>query len=283
MAEKTTDPEERRAWLTFVVIGAGPTGVEMAGALSEIARHAMSKDFRRIDPSSARVVLIEGAERVLPPYPEELSDSARKQLEGLGVEVRTGAMVTGVTDREVSFGEEKIGARTTIWAAGVQASSLAKSLGTELDRAGRVVVSSDLSVPGHPEIFVAGDLAAVTSQREPVPGVAPAAMQEGKHAAKNVLRLIERQPTSRFIYKDKGSLATIGRAAAVADFEKFRVSGFVAWFLWLAIHIFFLMGFRNRVIVLIQWAWAYLTHRRGARIITGSIPDVPSNTTDSTP
>lgn len=271
MAEKATTHEEQREWMTFVVIGAGPTGVEMAGALSEIAEHSMTKDFRRIDPKSARVVLIEGTDRVLPAYPDELSEQAEIQLRGLGVEVMNGKRVTGITEREVIFGDEKIGTRTVIWAAGVQASSLAASLGTPLDRAGRVVVESDLSVPGHPEIFVAGDLAAVMSHGKPVPGVAPAAMQEGKHAAKNVVRLIEGQPTARFAYVDKGSLATIGRAAAVADFGRLRFSGFFAWFLWLGIHIFFLIGFRNRLFVLLQWAWAYLTYRRGARLITGDV------------
>jgi len=271
MAEKATTHEEQREWMTFVVIGAGPTGVEMAGALSEIAEHSMTRDFRRIDPKSARVVLIEGTDRVLPAYPDELSAKAEIQLRGLGVEVMKGKRVTGITGQEVIFGDEKIGTRTVIWAAGVQASPLAASLGTPLDRAGRVVVESDLSVPGHPEVFVAGDLASVMSHGEPVPGVAPAAMQEGKHAAKNVVRLIEGQPTARFAYVDKGSLATIGRAAAVADFGRLRFSGFFAWFLWLGIHIFFLIGFRNRLFVLLQWAWAYLTYRRGARLITGDV------------
>jgi len=270
MAEKASSHEEQREWMTFVVIGAGPTGVEMAGALSEIAMHSMSKDFRRIDPKSARIVLLEGADRVLQAYPAELSAKAQRQLEELGVEVKSGKRVTGVSDREVTFENEKIGTRTVIWAAGVQASPLAASLGVPLDRAGRVMVEKDLSVPGHPEIFVAGDLALVMSHGKAVPGVAPAAMQEGKHAAKNIVRLIEGQPTARFVYVDKGSLATIGRAAAVADFGKLRFSGFFAWFLWLGIHIFFLIGFRNRLFVLLQWAWAYLTYRRGARLITGA-------------
>lgn len=269
-AEKAATVEDRRRWLTFVVIGAGPTGVEMAGSLAEIARHAMSKDFRQFDPRSARVILIEGAPHVLPPYPEELSLKARKQLEELGVEVLTGKRVTNLTGDEVHLGDEKIGACTFIWAAGVQASPLAATLNVPLDRAGRVIVNDDLSIPGSPDIFVAGDLAHVKIFSGTVPGVAPAAMQEGKHAAKNIVRRIEGQPTARFRYIDKGSLATIGRAAAVADFGKLRFSGFPAWFLWLAIHVFFLIGFRNRVLVLLQWAWAYLTYKRGARLITGT-------------
>jgi NADH dehydrogenase len=273
-AERETDPAKQEAWLTFVVVGAGPTGVELAGALSEIATQTMVKDFRRINPASARVVLLEGRERVLPPYPPDLSAKAQQQLEGLGVTVITNAMVNEVTDHEVVYdsGPEthRIASRTVLWGAGVQASPLAKSLGVPLDRAGRVFVEPDLSIPGHPEVFVLGDLAAV---KQPdgslVPGVAPAAIQEGQHMALNLSRILGEEPTLRFRYKDKGSLATIGRAAAVADFGSIRFGGFVAWLAWLLIHIFFLIGFRNRFLVVTQWAWAYLTYQRGARLITG--------------
>ena len=269
-AERETDPEKQAAWLTFVVIGAGPSGVELAGALSEIARQTMLKDFRRINPASARVVLLEGRERVLPPYPPDLSAKAQKQLEHLGVDVITNAVVTSVDDHEVVYGDSRIATRTVLWGAGVQASPLAKSLGVPLDRAGRVFVEPDLSIPGHPEVFVLGDLAAAKqSDGSLVPGVAPAAIQEGQHMALNLSRLLGDEPTVRFRYRDKGSLATIGRAAAVADFGRIRFGGFLAWMAWLLIHIFFLIGFRNRFLVVTQWAWAYLTYQRGARLITG--------------
>jgi NADH dehydrogenase len=271
-AERGTDPERQQAWLNFVIVGAGPTGVELAGALSEIARQTMLRDFRRINPSSARVILVEGRERVLPPYPPPLSAKAAAQLRALGVEVMTDAVVTRINDHEVCIGETTIPTRTILWAAGVQASPLAKSLGVPLDRAGRVLVEPDLSVPGHREVFVIGDLAAVKNEDGSlVPGVAPAAIQEGTHTAKNILRMIAGQPTLPFRYRDKGSLATIGRAAGVADFGRLKLSGFMAWFAWLAVHIFFLIGFRNRVLVILQWAWAYLTYQRGARLITGKV------------
>ncbi len=264
-AERETDRDQQQAWLTFVIVGGGPTGVELAGALSEIARHTMLRDFRMINPSSARVILVEGRERVLPPYPADLSKKAEEQLRNLGVEVITNAMVTNVDERSVRIGDTTIATRTVLWAAGVQASPLARTLGVPLDRAGRVLVNDDLSVPGHAEVFVIGDLAAL---KNPVPGVAPAAIQEGVHAARNIQRRTRGQKTLPFHYWDKGSLATIGRAAAVADFGRIHVSGFAAWFAWLAIHIFFLIGFRNRVLVILQWAWAYVTYQRGARLIT---------------
>jgi NADH:ubiquinone reductase (H+-translocating) len=271
-AERETDPERQKAWLTFVIVGAGPTGVELAGALSEIARQTMLRDFRRINPSSARVILLEGKERVLPPYPPPLSAKAAAQLRGLGVEVMTDAIVTRINDREVCIGDTTIPTRTVLWAAGVQASPLARSLGVPLDRAGRVIVEPDLSVPGHRDVFVIGDLAAVNNDDGSlVPGVAPAAIQEGTHTAKNIARMMNGQPTLPFRYRDKGSLATIGRAAGVADFGRLKLSGFIAWFAWLAVHIFFLIGFRNRVLVILQWAWAYITYQRGARLITGKI------------
>ena len=264
-AERENDPDRQKAWMTFVIVGGGPTGVELAGALSEIARHTMIRDFRRINPSSARVILVEGNDRVLPVYPPDLSAKAEQQLRDLGVEVITKGMVTGVDDHSVKIGDVTIATRTVLWAAGVQASPLGRTLGAPIDRAGRVVVNEDLSVPGHPEVFVTGDLAAVPG----VPGVAPAAIQEGTHAAKNILRMIRGQPSQPFHYWNKGSLATIGREAAVADLGKLHISGFLAWFAWLAVHIFFLIGFRNRVLVILQWAWAYLTYQRGARLITG--------------
>jgi len=274
-AERETDPEKQAAWLTFTIIGAGPTGAELAGALSEIARQTMVRDFRRIRSESARVILIEGKDRVLPVYPPDLSEKARRQLVELGVEVITDAMVTEVNDREVRIGDRVIPTRTVLWGAGVQASPLAKSLGVPLDRAGHVLVERDLTVPGHKDVFVIGDLAAVTQHDGSfVPGVAPAAIQEGQHTALNLERAVAGQPLRAFRYKDKGSLATIGRAAAVADFGRFKLSGFLAWAAWLAIHIFFLIGFRNRLLVITRWAWAYLAYQRGARLITGKVDGV---------
>jgi NADH dehydrogenase len=264
-AEREPEEAERRALLTFAVVGAGPTGVELAGALAEIASRTLAADFRHIRPESARVVLVEAAPRVLPAYPEKLSRAALRQLERLGVEVRTGAKVTSLDDRGVSLGAERLPARTVLWAAGVAASPLARALGAPLDRAGRVLVNDDLSVPGHPEVFVAGDLAAL---RDPVPGVAPAALQEGRHAARNVARALRGEPALPFRYRDKGLMATIGRAAAVARIGRVELSGLVAWLAWLLVHVFFLIGFRNRVAVILQWAWSYLTFKRGARLIT---------------
>ncbi|HEX7140642.1 MAG TPA: NAD(P)/FAD-dependent oxidoreductase [Vicinamibacterales bacterium] len=264
-AEREEDEGERKALLTFVIVGAGPTGAELAGALSEIARQTMLRDFRHINPSSARIILVEGKERVLPTYPPGLSQKAQRQLEHLGVEVITNAVVTSLDEREVCIGEKTIPTRTILWAAGVTASPLARSLGVPLDRAGRVVVNPDLTIAGHPEVFVAGDLAAV----EDVPGVAPAAIQEGNHTADNIERAVAGKPPRPFHYFNKGELATIGRAAAVADIRGIRLSGFIAWVAWLTIHIFFLIGFRNRFLVITQWAWAYVTYQRGARLITG--------------
>jgi NADH dehydrogenase len=269
-AEREDDPERRRAWLTFVIVGAGPTGVEMAGALAEIARHALPGEFRHIDPGSARVVLLEGAPRVLPPYPEDLSARAKRQLERLGVEVRTGATVSGIDAQGVSVGDERIASRTVVWAAGVQASPLAASLGVPLDRAGRVKVSPDLTVPGRDDVYVVGDLALLEQDGRPIPGVSPAAMQEGEHAAHNIARTLAGAPREAFRYWDKGSFATVGRGAAVGEvLGRLRLSGFVAWVAWLAIHIFFLIGFRNRVFVMMHWAYSYITYKRGSRLITG--------------
>jgi NADH dehydrogenase len=266
-AERETDASARSGWLTFLVVGGGPTGVELAGTVAEIARHTLAREFRRIDPSQARVVLLEGTDRVLPPYPPGLSQKARQQLEGLGVEVRTSALVTGVDEGGVWLGAERLAARTVLWAAGVAASPVGRSLGAAVDRAGRVGVEKDLTLPGRPEVFVAGDLALFEQDGRPVPGVAPAAMQMGRHAARNVRRSLAGQPLLPFRYVDKGSLATIGRRAAVADFGRVRLWGFPAWMAWLGIHIFFLIGFRNRLMVLLDWATAYVSYQRSARLI----------------
>jgi NADH:ubiquinone reductase (H+-translocating) len=263
MAERESDPARRAAWLTFVVVGGGPTGVELAGTFAEIARHTLRGEFRRIDPHSARIMLVEGTERVLPAYPPDLSRKAQLQLERLGVTVWPSRMVTGVDANGIQIGAERLSAKTVVWAAGVAASPLGASLGAELDRSGRVRVAPDLSVPGHPEIFVAGDLAAVDG----VPGIAPAAKQMGRHAALNVISLINKKPTKAFRYRDYGQLATIGRNAAVAVIGKLKLSGFPAWLVWLVAHIYFLINFRNRVIVMIDWAWAYFTYQRYARIM----------------
>jgi len=269
-AERTLDRTQQGECLTFVVVGGGPTGVELAGTLAEIARHSMKRDFRAIEPEMASVILIEGLDRVLPSYPESLSLAARRQLEKLGVLVRTGCMVTAIDAHGVTLQDgERIPSRTVLWAAGVAASPLARTLDVPLDRAGRILVQPDLTLPGRPEVFVAGDLAALSCDGMPVPGVAPAAIQEGKHAAGNIRRAIAGQPLAAFRYRDKGSLATIGRAAAVANFKRFKLTGFLAWWAWWAIHIFFLIGFRSRLLVMFGWAWSYFTFQRGARLITG--------------
>jgi NADH dehydrogenase len=267
-AEREPDVERQRASMTFVIVGAGPTGVELAGALAEIARRTLAADFRHIAPERSRVVLVEAAPRVLPAYPEELSGSARRQLERLGVEVRTGAPVSRIDDRGVVAGGERLEAATVLWAAGVEASPLARSLGAPLDRAGRVRVDADLTVPGHPEVHVAGDLVFLEQDGRPIPGVAPAAIQQGRHAARNALRALRGEPRLPFRYRDKGLLATIGRGAAVAAVGRVRLTGLLAWLAWLFVHIYFLIGFRNRLAVLLQWAWSYLTFERGARLIT---------------
>lgn len=257
--------------LQFVVVGGGPTGVELAGTLAEIARHAMKHEFRKIKPEQSKILLIEGGPRVLAAYSEELSQKAKEQLEHLGVEVRTSSIATRVEAGAVWIGEERIPAPVILWAAGVAASPLGAKLGVPIDRAGRVLVQADLSIPGHPEVLVIGDLAALKDENgKLLPGVAPVAIQEGDWAARTIERDLENQPRRNFRYHDKGSLATIGRAAAVAQFGQYGLSGYIAWLAWLFVHIFFLIGFRNRIIVLINWAWAYLTYERGARLITGS-------------
>lgn len=268
-AERQSDPSQLPAILTFVIVGAGPTGIELAGALLEIGRHTVARDFRTFDPRKLRVVLIEGAPRVLPPYSEKLSAAAREQLERLGVEVRTGAHVSKIDQTGVWIGDEHIPARTVLWAAGVAASPLGQSLGVPLDRAGRVAVEPDLSLPGHPEVFVAGDLMQIAQDGKPVPGIAPAAIQSGRAAARNIAARVAGRATTPFHFVDKGSLATIGRAAAVGQIGRFELTGFLAWWVWWLIHIAYLIGYRNRIAVMIGWAWQYFAFARGARLITG--------------
>jgi NADH:ubiquinone reductase (H+-translocating) len=256
--------------LNFVIVGAGPTGVELAGTLAEIARKVLQNEFRSIDPRRTRIILLEGGPRVLPAYAPDLSQSAVRQLERLGVEVRASAMVTRIEPTAVWVGDERISAAVILWAAGVAASPLGKALGAPLDRAGRVQVNPDLSLPRHPEVFVVGDLASLKDEHgNMLPGVAPVAMQQGRFVAEVVAADLKKHPRKTFHYLDKGSLATIGRAAAVAQIRKIHISGYFAWLAWLFIHIMFLIGFRNRLIVMIQWAWSYLTYERGARLITG--------------
>ena len=268
-AEKTTDEAGRRAAMNFVIIGGGPTGVEMAGAIAEISRHTLARDFRHINPSEARVILIEGEPRLLAAYPPDLSESARKQLVDLGVEVRTSTRATTLTEAGVQIGDEFIPCRVKIWAAGNSASFVGKSLGAQIDRAGRVIVNDDLTIPGHPEVQVIGDLANFPHQTgHPLPGISPVAMQQGRHAARNVLAMIQGRKPQRFRYWDKGTMATIGRNKAVADLKFMHLSGLPAWLAWLFVHIIFLVGFRNRLLVLFQWGWAYLTFNKGARLIT---------------
>ena len=268
-AERQSDAAQREATLTFVVVGAGPTGVELAGALSEIGRLTVAKDFRTFDPRRLRVVLVEGMDRVLPPYSERLSAAARTQLEHLGVEVRTNAMVTNIDATGVWLGEEHIHARTVLWAAGVAASPLGRSLEVPLDRAGRVLVKPDLTIPGHPHVFVVGDLMHFEQAGKLVPGVAPVAIQSGRAAARNIRLAVTGRPTAPFRYRDKGSLATIGRAKAVGQIGRWQFTGFFAWWVWWIVHIAYLVGFRNRLSVMIGWAWQYFAFARGARLITG--------------
>jgi len=255
--------------LTFVIVGGGPTGVELAGAIAGLARKSIARDFRHIDSSTARILLVEAAPRLLATFPESLARKARRELERDGVEVQTGAAVEGVDADGVLIAGKRVSARTVIWAAGVKASSAGKWLGAEADRAGRVRVEPDLSVPGHPEIFVIGDTASLTEDGKLLPGVAPVAMQEGRYVARLIRRrLVGARNKKPFHYRDKGNLATVGRAFAIADLGFIKLSGFTAWVTWLVVHIFYLIGFRNRLLVMIQWAWAYLTYQRGARLIS---------------
>lgn len=276
-AEKETDPEERRAWLTFVVVGGGPTGVELAGALGDLAHHALKNDFRSIDTRETRILLLEGVDRILPPYPPELSAAAQKSLERLGVTVQTQSLVTDITEDIVTVrqGEqtEQIKAKTVLWAAGVRASGMGKVLaeraGATLDRVGRVMVNPDLSLPGNPDIFVVGDLAHYAHQNnQPLPGVAPVAMQQGAYVAKLVQRRLQGQDLPPFHYADGGSLAVIGHNAAVANLGRLKLSGFPAWLIWVFVHIYYLIEFDNKLIVMIQWFWNYFTRKGGSRLIT---------------
>ena len=283
-AEREADPALQKEWLTFAVVGGGPTGVELAGALGEIGLHTLARDFRSIDPTEVRVVLFEGKDRVLGAYPEKLSEAAKKSLETRHVDVRVNTLVTNIDERGVTVkgpnGEERIGTRTVLWAAGVQASPLAKSLGAPLDRSGRVIVQPDLSIPNHPEVFVIGDLAKMISDGVEVPGVAQGALQGGKHVAK-IIESEARGKASRpaFHYHDKGNMATIGRADAVIATKHFARHGLFAWLLWWVVHIFFLVGFRNRLYMIVHWAYSWLTYRRSVRLITGYIPELPAVTT----
>ena len=303
-AERESDPAAQREWLTFAVVGGGPTGVELAGALGEIGLHTLAKDFRSIDPTEVRVVLFEGKERVLGTYPPKLSEAAKRSLEERHVDVRVNTLVTSIDDRGVTVKgpagpkmeadgftpaaeETRIGARTVLWAAGVKASPLAQQLAAPLDRSGRVIVEPDLSIPGHPEVFVIGDLAKMISDGKEVPGVAQGALQGGRHVAKLIgvearLKLhgdgASSSPTKRpaFHYHDKGNMATIGRAEAVIETKRFARHGWLAWMIWWVVHIFFLVGFRNRVYMMFHWAWSWLTYKRGSRLITGTVGELPA-------
>ena len=269
-AERETDINKRAALLTFVVIGGGPTGVELAGALAEISRLSLARDFRHFDPGSARIILIEAGPTILSTFPEMLRQAAHKDLQRLGVEVRTGKPVTGVTHERVDIGHESVEAATVLWAAGVAASPIGVTLGVPTDRVGRVIVQPDLSIPGHANLFVIGDLASFSGPNgKPLPGVAQVAIQMGKHAAGNIARALAGQPSQSFVYRDLGNMATIGRASAIADFGWLRLKGWIGWLAWLFVHILNLIGFRNRIVVLIQWAWAYFSYQRSIRLITG--------------
>ena len=277
-AERDPDPVHRQALLTFVIVGGGPTGVEMAGAVAELRRYALRSDFRRIDPGEATVLLLEGGPRLLPSYPQSLSDRAKWELRRLGVEVRTETLVTNIRPGSVAAAGWTIPTQTVVWAAGNVASPLLGTLGVPLDNVGRVIVEPDCTVPGHPEIFVLGDAARFDHQEGgPLPGISPVAIQMGEYAARTITGDLQGEPRRAFHYWDKGQLAVIGRGRAVADIWKLHFAGFLAWVIWTFVHVFFLIGFRNRILVMIQWAWSYLTHGRGARLITlESEPPLPA-------
>ena len=277
-AERETDAAARRRLLTFVIVGGGPTGVELAGALAEIARESLRRDFRNIRPESARIVLVEGGADLLGAFPPHLREAASASLQRLGVEVRTKSVVTAVDDHGVTIGDERIDAVTVLWAAGVNASPVARSLGVPLDRAGRVLAEPTLQVPGSPNVFVVGDICALQQDGQWLPGVAQVAKQGGTHAAKNILRLMRGEPAVPFRYLDFGNMATIGRGSAVADIGPLKVHGLFAWFIWVVIHIFWLIGFRNRIAVMSEWAWAFVTLQRRVRLITGE-PRLPRGDT----
>lgn len=268
-AEKESDPQRRRELLTFVVVGGGPTGVELAGSIAELARFVLSRDFRTIQPEAAEILLLEGGDKILTSFTPDLAESALRQLTALGVTVRTGAQVTNIDETGVQLGAEKINAATVIWGAGVRATALTQSLGVETDRAGRVLVERDLSLPGHREVFAIGDMTLFLQDGKPLPGVSPVAMQMGEAVAQNIHNDLTGNPRKEFHYTDKGTMATIGRKAAIAHVGKLKLSGFPAWLFWLGLHIWFLIGFRNRFAVMFNWAWSYFTYQRGARLITG--------------
>ncbi|HKE05484.1 MAG TPA: NAD(P)/FAD-dependent oxidoreductase [Blastocatellia bacterium] len=268
-AEKETDPERRRELMTFVVVGGGPTGVELAGAIAELAHHVLARDFRSIRPEEAEILLLEGGPRILPSFAPDLSESARRQLTELGVRVRTDAQVTNINDHTICLGAEEIRASTVIWGAGIRATALTLRLGAPLDRAGRVLINRDLTVPGHHNVFAIGDMTYLEQDGKPLPGVSPVAMQMGRLVARNIKNALAGKPYEEFRYFDKGSMATIGRKAAIAEIGKLHLSGFIAWMAWLMVHIFFLIGFHNRFLVIFNWAWSYFTYQRGARLITG--------------
>ena len=269
-AERAPDPDERRKYLTFVIIGGGPTGVELAGAIGEMSRYTLAKDFRSINAKSARIILIEAGPRILPAFSEPQAARAMRDLEGLGVQVWTSSSVTAIDAEGVQAGKERLQAGTVLWAAGVKASSIGRQAGFETDAQGRVVVASDLSVAGHPEVFVAGDQARHTHQTgKPLPGTAPVAMQQGRYIAQTIRAELKGQPRRPFHFVDKGQMATIGRSKAILEIGSLRLSGFLAWLVWLAVHIYYLTGFEHRLLVVLQWAWSYLTFGRGARLIVG--------------
>jgi NADH dehydrogenase len=272
-AEKESDPERRRELMTFVVVGGGPTGVELAGAIAELARFVLARDFRSVNPRSAEILLLEGGPKILPSFAPDLSESALRQLTAIGVKVRTGAQVTNIDEGGVYLGDEKIRAATVIWGAGVRATSLTARLGVPLDRAGRILIERDLTLPGQTRVFAIGDMTYLEQDGKPLPGVSPVAMQMGRHVACNIQNDLAGRPYEEFRYLDKGSMATIGRKAAIAELGKLHLSGFIAWMAWLMVHIFFLIGFRNRAIVIFNWAWSYFTYQRGARLITGRRSD----------
>jgi NADH dehydrogenase len=272
-AERERDAARRVGLLTFVVIGGGPTGVELAGALAEISRQSLARDFRHFDPSSARIILVEGGPTLLSSFPEPLRRAALADLQRLGVEVRVNSVVTNVVDGRVTMGTDSLDADTVLWAAGVAASPLGATLGVPVDRAGRVRIEPDLTIPGYPNVFVIGDLATLPDEHgKPLPGVAQVAIQMGQHAVRNILRSLEGQPMRAFHYKDLGNMATIGRNSAIADFGTFTMTGYPAWLAWLFVHLVNLIGFRNRLLVLVQWAWAYFSYQRAIRLITGGHP-----------
>src|SRR5215831_754818 len=271
-AERESDPERRRVLLTFALVGGGPTGAELAGAIAEISRHVLVSDFRSIDPRQARILLIEAGPRILPAFPPDLAERAVETLNRLGVEISVGTAVTRIEPELVEFGGNRVAAATILWTAGVAASPLAKSLGVPLDRAGRVLVEPDLSVPGHPEVFVIGDQAFLAEDGKPLPGVAQVAIQQGRHAAASVLQRLEGRKATPFHYRDPGNLAVLGRGNAICDLGRVHLSGLAGWLVWCFVHILYLIGFRNRFVVMFEWAWAYVTWQRGARLITGPLP-----------